>query len=109
MAQTTRSRKRPSGSSSDEWLTLAEARAILDVMSEDIVRAWAEKYGWRRGHANPDGSLIVSKADVLHEKAVREGLGAIGGDELTQQELETLRNARPGTLPWEREKAKPVA
>lgn len=103
MARTSQSPAAPPAADPDEWLTLAEARAILDVMSEDVVRAWSVKYGWLRGRTNPDGSLVVLKADVLNEKDIRDDLGAIGGHDMTEDELETLRQARPGTFPWERE------
>jgi hypothetical protein len=45
--------------------------------------------------------------DVLYRRAEREGLMAIGGDELTQDELRTMKEARPGRNPWEREGTPP--
>ena len=104
MSHDGQSHTQPTTPPTDEWLTLAQARAILDVMSEDIVRLWAEKYGFLRSRTEPDGSLVVLKADVLREKQTRDSLGAIGGEEMTEEELETLRQARPGTYPWERER-----
>jgi hypothetical protein len=57
----------------------------------------------------PNGELQVLRDDVLYRKQEREALSAIGGEELTPEELESLHNARPGTLPWQQDKATPAA
>jgi hypothetical protein len=43
--------------------------------------------------------------DVLRERQSEEELSAIGGRDLTDEELEEVYRARPGTVPWEREQA----
>jgi hypothetical protein len=51
----------------------------------------------------PNGGLQVLLDDVLRHRAVREGLAAFGGEELTDEELRSLKESRPGKYPWERQ------
>jgi hypothetical protein len=88
-----------------EWLTLAQAKRKLDVVSQEIVKAWID-FGWLRSRPGPNGRVEVCRADVLLLKQEHEGLTAIGGDELTAEELEELAAGQPGTLPWQRVGAK---
>ncbi len=95
-----------SGEEVEEWLDPAEAQRELGVMSEAVVEYWAEM-GWLRSRRGPDDRLEVLRADVLERKREHKGLTAIGGDELTPEELEELVEGGPGTLPWERKGANP--
>lgn len=84
-----------------EWLDLAEAKRLLDASGEDVIRTWAE-WGLLRSRTRPTGELHVLRTDVLYRKAEQEGLEAIGGEELTPEELDQLEAARPGIAPWKR-------
>jgi excisionase family DNA binding protein len=97
-----------------EWLTTAEAAALLGVKSINTVKAWC-KTGYIRGVRvggrvkiprseverirDSDRVRAVQASDRLHEASSE--LGAGGG--LTPEQLRDLSAARPGTLPWQRE------
>jgi hypothetical protein len=89
------------------WITVAEATRLLGVRSESTVTAWTE-LGMLRGRSGSDGCIQVRLDDVLARRAESEGLMAIGGDEMTSEELRSVRDGRPGTNPWEREQARSV-
>lgn len=95
--------------STDEarWVGTTEAKRLLGLGSENTVKAWA-RTGLLRSRTLPNGRTQVLLDDVLRRREEREGLSAIGGDDLTEEELRVLREARPGTNPWEREKADPT-
>ncbi len=86
------------------WVGTTEAKRLLGVSSENTVKAWA-RTGLLRSRALPNGRIQVLLDDVLERRAETEDLTAIGGDELSPDELRTLRTARPGTNPWQREQA----
>ena len=87
-----------------QWIGPAEARGLLGVESEKTVEAWASM-GLLRSRTAADGRLEVMLEDVLHRRAEREGLMAIGGEDLTPDELRILSQERPGKNPWERDGA----
>lgn len=87
-----------------QWIGTTEAKRLLGVGSENTVKAWA-KMGFLRSRTLPNGRIQVLLDDVLKEREMREDITAIGGRDLTEQELEALHQSRPGTLPWEREQA----
>ncbi len=58
-----------------------------------------------RSRVQPNGRIQVLLDDVLYRREVAKGVGAIGGDFLTEDEFEELHRSRLGTLPWEREPA----
>jgi hypothetical protein len=68
------------------------------------VKTWANM-GFLRSRTQPDGRMQVLLDDVLQEREEREEMTAIGGRDLTEEELEELHRSRPGTLPWERDGA----
>lgn len=83
------------------WIGTTEAKRLLGVHSEHTVRAWA-RLGLLQSRALPNGRLQVRLDDVLKRRAETDDLTAYGGEELTADELRRLREARPGTNPWER-------
>lgn len=86
------------------WVGTTQAKRLLDIGSENTVKAWA-RMGLLRSRTLPNGRVQVLLDDVLRRREETEGLSAIGGDELTEEELRIMREARPGTNPWEREQA----
>ncbi|HEV8633235.1 MAG TPA: hypothetical protein VG370_03185 [Chloroflexota bacterium] len=83
------------------WVGTTEAKRLLGVRSENTVKAWA-RGGLLRSRTLPNGRVQVSLDDVLERRAETGDLSAIGGDELSDEELRLLREARPGTNPWQR-------
>lgn len=83
------------------WVGTTEAKRLLGVSSENTVKAWARS-GLLRNRKLPNGRIQVLLDDVLERRAETEDLTAIGGDELTPEELRLLRKSRPGTNPWQR-------
>jgi hypothetical protein len=88
------------------WVGTTEAKRLLGVSSENTIKAWA-RLGLLRSRTLPNGRVQVLLDDVLERRAETEDLTAIEGDELSPEELRTLREARPGTRPWQRENTKP--
>jgi hypothetical protein len=88
------------------WVGTTEAKRLLALGSENTVKAWA-RMGLLRSRRLPNGRVQVLLDDVLRRREETEGLSAIGGDDLTEDELRILRESRPGKNPWEREKAGP--
>src|SRR5438552_3992174 len=84
-----------------EWVGTTEAKRILGVGSENTVKAWA-RLGLLSSRTRPNGRIQVLLDDVLHRREETEGLSAIGGEELTADQLRTMRDHRPGTNPWDR-------
>jgi hypothetical protein len=87
-----------------QWLGTTEAKRLLGVGSENTVKAWA-RLGLLRSRVLPNGRTQVLLDDVLHQRAATENLTAIGGDDLTADELHVMHDARPGVTPWERDAA----
>jgi hypothetical protein len=90
------------------WISEEEAAALLGATIPGSIAYLAER-GFLPSRRSPDGSLELSFASILYERMVREGLMAIGGEELTEEEKRILSESRPGTLPWKREGATPSA
>jgi hypothetical protein len=88
------------------WVGTTEAKRLLGVSSENTVKAWA-RLGLLRSRTLPNGRVQVLLDDVLQRRGETEDLTGIGGDELSPEELRILREGRPGSNPWEREKAGP--
>lgn len=83
------------------WVGTTEAKRLLGLSSENTVKAWARS-GLLRSRTRPSGRVQVLLDDVLERRVESEDLTAIGGDELSPDELRRLREARPGINPWER-------
>jgi hypothetical protein len=83
------------------WVGTTEAKRLLGVSSENTVKAWA-RLGLLRSRTLPNGRVQVLLDDLLFRREEREGLAAIGGEDLSAEELRSLRESRPGTTPWER-------
>ncbi len=80
-------------------VTAAEAKRLLGLNSERAVKDWA-RIGLLRSRTRPGGRVHVLLADVLERRAETEDLTALGGDELSPDELRRLRDNRPGVEPW---------
>ena len=85
------------------WIGTTEAKRLLGLGSEDTVEAWA-RMRLLQGRRLPIGRLQLVLDDVLRQREVTEALSAIGGDDLTEEELRIQRETRPGTNPWDRGK-----
>lgn len=94
----------PNGETATEWLSLAQTKRALGFASQAVVRTWVD-YGWLRSRRS-DGKLEILRADVLRANEARRDLTAIGGEELTPEELDELAEWQ-GRLPWERLGADP--
>jgi hypothetical protein len=87
-----------------QWVGTTEAKRLLGVGSENTVKAWA-RLGLLRSRTLANGRIQVALDDVIRRREERDALTAIGGDELSPEELRILREERPGKYPWERMKA----
>ena len=72
--------------------------------SDETVKTWI-RLRFLRSRTEPSGRVEVLLDDVLRDREAAEGLTAFGGRALTEEEMEAEHQARPGTLPWERESA----
>jgi len=86
------------------WIGTAKAKRLLGATVPNAVPTWI-RLGLLRSRSLPDGRIQVRLDDVLWRRQENEGLSAIGGEELTEEELEEMHQARPGKDPWEREQA----
>ena len=86
------------------WVGLGEAKRLLAASSEDAVKAWV-RMRLLQSRTVSKGRMQVLLDDVLRQRETEEGLSAIGGRDLTEEELEEIYQAQPGTVPWEREQA----
>jgi hypothetical protein len=89
-----------------KWVGTTEAKRLLGVSSEYTVKVWA-RLGLLRSRRLPNGRTQVLLDDVLRRREETEELSAIGGDEMTAEEIRTRREGRPGTNPWERQTPDP--
>jgi hypothetical protein len=89
------------------WVGTTEAKRLLGLGSENTVKAWA-RLGLLRSRRLPNGRVQVLLDDVLRRREETEGLSAIGGHDLTEEELRIMRETRPGSNPWERTTADPI-
>jgi hypothetical protein len=92
----------------EQWISREHARRLLGVSLDETVPTLA-RMELLRGRLGADGQLEVRLDDVLNQRLASEDLLAIGGDDLTEEELEELHESRPGTLPWEREQKRSSA
>lgn len=86
-----------------EWVGEEEARRILGFTVENAIKTWA-RLELLRSRTLSDGRMEVRLDDVLYRRVENEALTAIGGEDLTEEELRIMREERPGKNPWEREK-----
>lgn len=79
-----------------------QARTMLGVDSVDTIERWID-LGILAGDRDArSGRWRIPLADVLRLRDRHEALAGIGGEDLTQEELDTLSATRPGTYPWQR-------
>lgn len=90
------------------WIPIADVYPLMGATVPGSMEYWVD-HGLLRGRTEPDGSLSVRLDDILYRRAESEGLLAIGGEEMTEEELQELKLGRPGTNPWDREGASPSA
>ena len=86
------------------WIGVRKAKRLLAASSEDAVKAWV-RMRFLQSRTLSNGRMQVLLDEVLRKRETEEELSAIGGRDLTQEELEEMYQARPGTVPWEREQA----
>src|SRR5688572_15832213 len=83
------------------WIGTDQARLLLGVESDATVAAWT-RLGLLRNRTRPDGGIELLLEDVLHHRLERDELVAVGGDELSPEDLKMHGDERPGQVPWER-------
>lgn len=84
------------------WIDAEEARQLIDATSERTIEAWA-RLELVRSRRLPNGRLQISLEDLLERKAIMAALAGPFDDEpLSPEEMESLRKARIGSLPWQR-------
>lgn len=79
-----------------------QARKLLGVRSVDIVKRWIE-LGILTGRWDDRSKRWqIPLVEALRLRGAQQALAAGGGEDLTEEELETLSVTRPGTAPWRR-------
>lgn len=89
-------------SAEENTIGVEEAFKILGLRSVDTVERWVELgilAGWRDKRS---GRWQIPLAEVLRLRGMHQALSEVGGEDLTEEELETLAATRPGTFPWNR-------
>jgi len=84
------------------WIRVEDVYSLMGAIVPGSMEYWVD-HGLLRGRTEPDGSLSIRLDDVLYRRAESEGLMAFGGEEMTEEELRILNEARPGRNPWDRE------
>ena len=78
-----------------------QARMLLGVGSIGTITRWLE-LGILKGEWDAYADRWrIPLTEVLRLRATHRALGDAGGDELSQDELETLSATRPGRFPWQ--------
>jgi hypothetical protein len=94
----------------DRWISVAKAKQYLNFDSVEYVEGWARR-GWLRSRTTSSGKLQLSLDDVLGQREVWEGLGAIdNGVPISPEEamylLRPLEYPRPPGYPESVRRAK---
>jgi hypothetical protein len=79
-----------------------QARKILGVRSVNTVKRWLELGILGGVWDERRGRWQIPLDEALRLRSVHDDLAAMGGDDMTPEELEILSSTRPGTWPWER-------
>jgi hypothetical protein len=88
--------------SEESTVGLEQARNLLGVQSVTTVQRWVE-LGILAGHWDErQGAWHIPLADVLRLRASQHALADAGGDDLSEEEMDTLSSTRAGTFPWQR-------
>lgn len=80
-----------------------QARKILGVGSVNTVKRWIELGILTGDWDERSERWQIPLADVLRLRDRHAALAGIGGENLTQEDLDTLSATRPGTYPWQRD------
>lgn len=94
----------------ERLLTTTEAARLLGVRSINTIKSWC-RTGYITGVTHGSRTLIpmseierIQDSDRVRSLRTAERLhdesSELGGDEMTQEELDALDAGRPGTLPW---------
>jgi hypothetical protein len=93
----------------DVWLTDGQAIKWLGLESERVLRLIARQHGFRYERRENHVVFPLSELECMQDNSVLwddrrddRALGAIGGDYMTQEEMDDLSAARPGRLPWKK-------
>lgn len=85
------------------WVEIDEARRLIEATSDRTIESWA-RLGLVRSRRLSDGRLQVRLDDLLERKAINAALvGPCDDQPLSPEEMEALRRAQIGTLPWQRD------
>jgi hypothetical protein len=90
----------------ESTVSAEQARALLGVQSATTVHCWINLGILTGSWDERLGQWQIPLADVLRLRATQRALLDVGGDDLTEEELDTLSSTRSGTFPWQRS-AKP--
>ena len=95
-------------------LTTTEAAELLGIRSVNTLKLLVLRLGVPYARHGNRMMLPLSEIERLHESAEVRGIRAsdrahdavavLGGDGLSQDELDALSQSRPGTVPWQQQR-----
>jgi hypothetical protein len=83
------------------WVGTTEAKRLLGVKTENTVKAWA-RAGLLRSRTLPNGRVQVHLDDVHRRATDTTALTTPWDEPASDEDLQSLSRARPGTTPWQR-------
>jgi excisionase family DNA binding protein len=95
----------------DQMVTTSEAARLLGIRSINTVKALI--LSQQIPHTRVGNRMTIPLSEVLRLKASKwvpylkasdRAHEEVGGDALTQEEMDSLSAERPGTLPWKRQR-----
>jgi len=78
-----------------------QARKILGIRSVNTVKRWIELGILAGTWDERSHRWQIPLADALRLACMHDDLTAVGGQDMSEEDLETLASTRPGTLPWQ--------
>ena len=81
------------------WIGTTEAKRLLGLKTENTVKAWA-RAGLLKSRTLPNGRVQVHLEDVHRRAREAAALTRPWDEPMTEEELQILSRARPGTRPW---------
>jgi hypothetical protein len=95
--------------SEEEWLTDEQATKWLGITDEYVLWLLVHYHGFRYKHRNGHMMIPLSELERMQDSSIVWDTRAsghaherIGGNYMTQEEMDELSAARPGRLPWKK-------